>query len=519
MKSLHRRKDSQPARKTADIADGAGMLPLGYLWLIEHFELPALPLATKSYLLTGGMRRTFEIDGNRIEHYPPQYKPGARSVDQIAFALKHEDINLTVLYDVFVKMDTAEIISYIHEKPNGIYARRIWFFYEWLTGTTLSCPDLKKTARYIPALDSLRYFTVLGVPSVRHRILNNMPGTRAFCPLVRKTKVLEQWVMADLEQNSREVLKQYDPALIARAVNFLYNKETKSTFTIEKESVGKTRAERFTALLRHAHLQLLNTKESLIDLQGKIVDPRFAATDYRRTQSYVGESSWNGELIHYVCPKPSDVPELMDGLLQTWRILDTSHVHPVIIAATVAFGFVFIHPFEDGNGRLHRFLIHNILAQSGFAPQEVIFPVSAAMLRRPTDYDRILEQVARPINGVIEYKLDSIGKMSISGNTISHYRFIDMTDIATQLFVFINDTIETDLAEELNVLTRMDLAKRQIQDIVDMPDSMIYLFIKLVYQNAGHLSCGKRKIHFEMVSREDISDMENAVCEAFAIAR
>ena len=43
----------------------------------------------------------------------------------------------------------------------------------------------------------------------------------------------------------------------------------------------------------------------------------------------------------------------------------------------------FCTPFEDGNGRIHRFLIHNILARQGFTPEGVMFPISAPMLKNP----------------------------------------------------------------------------------------------------------------------------------------
>jgi len=34
----------------------------------------------------------------------------------------------------------------------------------------------------------------------------------------------------------------------------------------------------------------------------------------------------------------------------------------VIAAAILAFGLVYVHPFVDGNGRIHRYLIHHVLA-------------------------------------------------------------------------------------------------------------------------------------------------------------
>ena len=65
----------------------------------------------------------------------------------------------------------------------------------------------------------------------------------------------------------------------------------------------------------------------------------------------------------------------------------------MIAAAILAFGFVYIHPFEDGNGRIHRYLIHHVLAARGFNPPGVVFPVSAAILEQIDDYRRVLEEL------------------------------------------------------------------------------------------------------------------------------
>ncbi len=72
----------------------------------------------------------------------------------------------------------------------------------------------------------------------------------------------------------------------------------------------------------------------------------------------------------------------MEGLIASHERMGSGGVSAVIHAAAVAYGFVFLHPFEDGNGRIHRFLIHNILARHGFTPAGIIFPVSASMLKK-----------------------------------------------------------------------------------------------------------------------------------------
>ena len=93
--------------------------------------------------------------------------------------------------------------------------------------------------------------------------------------------------------------------------------------------------------------------------------------------------------------------------------MDEGGVPPVVHAAAIAYGFVFLHSFagidnsfEDGNGRIHRFLIHNILARRGFRPEGIMFPVSASMLKNRTDYDASLEAFSCPLMPLIDYSLD-----------------------------------------------------------------------------------------------------------------
>ena len=55
--------------------------------------------------------------------------------------------------------------------------------------------------------------------------------------------------------------------------------------------------------------------------------------------------------------RPDDLGPLLVGLLSTFGLLKEDGFDPVLTTAVLGFGFVFIHPFEDGNGRLHRFLV------------------------------------------------------------------------------------------------------------------------------------------------------------------
>jgi hypothetical protein len=90
-----------------------------------------------------------------------------------------------------------------------------------------------------------------------------------------------------------------------------------------------------------------------------------------------------------------------------------------------------------------------------------------------------------------------------------------MTPQAEALFRFIDQTIDTELAGELAFLANYDKAKAAIQEIVDMPDRQIDLFIRFCLQNNGRLAAGKRASHFDFLSDEEIIRMERSVLSAY----
>ena len=176
---------------------------------------------------------------------------------------------------------------------------------------------------------------------------------------------------------------------------------------------------------------------------------------------------------------------------------------------------VFLHPFEDGNGRIHRFLIHNILARRGFTPKGVMFPISASILKNPADYDASLEAFSRQLMPLVEYSLDNDGRITVYDETAIWYRYIDMTPQAEALFRFIDQTIDTELADELAFISNCDKTKKAIQEVVDMPDRQIDLFIRFCLQNNGRLSARKRTGNFDFLLNEEVGQMEKAVQSAF----
>ncbi|MCW3096963.1 MAG: Adenosine monophosphate-protein transferase [Chthonomonadaceae bacterium] len=484
-------------------------LPIGHLALHamigSHLPLPAV----RSYIIAGA-RRTHQESTFTEEYYTPQYAPEPTILGNLRFALRYEPIDLGILYEALIALGRDALTDWIRAEPTGAYSRRAWFFYEMLTGDILDLPAVQ-TGNYVDALNAKLHFVASPVNSPRQRVRNNLLGTSDLCPTVRRTRRLEAMIAMGLDQEARRLTAEYAPETLARAVSFLYTKETRSSFAIEGEAPSPVREERFLRALRSLASFDPTDKVALIELQGSIVEPRYAAQNYRDFQNFVGETTRRyGEYVHFIGPRPQDVPALMTGWMALTERMLHAPLDPVIAAAASAFAFVFIHPFEDGNGRMHRFLMHYALHRRNFTPPDLIFPISAAILRRRSLYDATLEAFSKPVLDATDWEFTDDQGVFVKNDTRNLYRFFDATQQAEYLYDRIAETIREDFKEELEFLSMFDAAFTAVRNVVEMPDRRAALLVRLCLQNGGRLSQNKRK-QFPELTDEEIVAMEAAL--------
>jgi hypothetical protein len=492
-------------------------MTVGLGGLIEELQLKVPLPATRSEIVSGA-RKTIATDGKILEQYPRNYAPKGL-FGNLRFALRYEPIALDVYKAIFQVIDLHQLEEWIRSEPTSIFVRRAWYLYELLMEKRLNVPDVIPSG-YIDLLDPKIHLTGPRRLVRRQRVNDNLLGSGSYSPLVRRTGTLTAYMEKKLAQEASAIVKSCDPAILARAVHYLFTKETKSSFAIEGEAPSKDRTERFVAALMKASSFDATSKDAFVQLQNAIVDPRYAQKSWRTTQNFVSQTLPDySEDVHFVCPKPEDVPGLMDSWMEMVRRLKVPEgVDPVVAATVAAFGFVFIHPFDDGNGRIHRFLVHHILSKLGFTPPGILFPVSAAMLRDRLAYDQVLEGFSGSIMPFIHYDLDLEHGMTVQNDTAHLYRYFDATAQTEYLYRCIEETVHHDLRDEIGFLAVFDAALSATLNIVDMPNRRASLLVRLILQNKGKLSKGKRDT-FSEISDQEIDRIEKSIWGAWQESR
>ena len=488
---------------------------VGYAAIINGLSLQ-LPIP-KPIALVCNQNKKYQTDEWQV--FPKSYSPydneQLSEIDalyrHLVFALKYEGVNLLFFKFLTKHYTINQLTELVNIKPTGQYSRKIWFLLEWITGIPLpEKEDLLKKS-YVPLLDDKLQYTIKGIKSSRHLIINNLTGTQDFCPLIRKTPKLEEYIAADLAHQKNTYFQSIHKDILQRASAFLLLKDSKASFSIEGESPKNLRAARWGQAIGQAGMNDLSKTELLRLQQVVIANTRFIDMGFRQKGGFVGEHDrTTGEPIpDYISSHWKDLDQLVDGLMATSKQLLGSETDAVIAAAIIAFGFVFIHPFEDGNGRIHRYLIHHMLAKKRFSQQGIIFPVSASILDHIDDYRKVLESYSHPLLDFIEWKETKDHNVEGLNETIDYYRYFDATKQAEFLYDCVLDTIERIIPDEINYLTYYDQFKRYLEDEFDMPDKLVALIVRFLEQNEGRLSKRARNKEFGALTNKEVVEIED----------
>lgn len=484
---------------------------VGYAAIIETLKLP-VPIPDIVVVISEKNKK-YELNGWKV--YTPKYKPEESLYKQLVFALKYEGVNLLVFKKLFEELSKKEILGLLNIEPKGLYSRKIWFLYEWLMNDILNIPDLTiKNA--VPLIDDKLQFAIEGISSPRHRIINNLPGTVDFCPLIFKTEKLNARIAANLSEQQKIFLKKVHKDVLQRASSFLLLKDSKASYTIEGENPPNGRAARWGKAIGQAGGKPLS-EEELNRLQQIVIENwRFIEMGFRKKGGFVGEHDRaTGEPIpEHISARWQDIDQLINGLLKTNKLLEQDF-DAVLAAAVVAFGFIFIHPFEDGNGRLHRYIIHHVLAKKKFTQQGVIFPVSASILDYIDDYRSVLESYSHSLLDYIKWKETPDHNVEVLNETIDLYRYYDATKQAEFLYDCAADTINRIIPEEVNYLIQYDEFKKYINNNFEMPDKLVATLVRFLQQNNGVLSKRAKEKEFNGLTEKEADNIEKTFNEIF----
>jgi hypothetical protein len=173
-----------------------------------------------------------------------------------------------------------------------------------------------------------------------------------------------------------------------------------------------------------------------------------------------------------------------------------------------AFAFVYIHPLADGNGRVHRFLINDILRRDQAIPEPIILPVSATISADAGErraYEQMLDTVSQPLmrnvrehirfkNAQTHYPDGVVSNFDFTGDTVARplWRYPHLTAHVLYLSKVIHRTVTEQMREESQYLRAHHRARAAIQEVVEMPDHQADRLLRSIEQNAGQLSNAMR---------------------------
>ena len=443
-------------------------------------------------------------------HVAPQ---GEDSLGHVLFALKHEGVNLQLLAQALPTLPAERLQAALHQTPNGQYIRIACFLWEGYTGQRLGeRPEI--AVGYVDVFDPAQYVTGPAQRDARWRVNFNGLGSLRYCVTVERTPAIEAAMASDILGRADAFVQSLGPAMLDRALAWAYLHETEDSYAIENEKPSEDKARAFVQLLHQAHEGRPLTEDYLAELQAStVINPLDRAVQFRTEQNWLRGPSRGSAGVTYVPPWPSLAVQLMDE----WMAFANSaplQIDAIVAASVACFGFVFIHPFMDGNGRLSRFLFHKALCTSGKLRKGVLLPVSVAMKRNEADYLAVLQGYSRQARERVQVTWVDEGEYLFEFKTDDAiFRYWDATACVEFGFRMAAQALDVELRRETQFLARYDRVVRAVDGRVDIRGSDLGTLVVIGLDNEGVISKKKRKRFADRVPQAHFDLIEAAVRE------
>jgi Fic family protein len=489
---------------------------IGFSWLLNHFNLN---VSLRNLSCISDKR----IASPRIQKglwtiFDAQFNIDERAFSHLEFSIKHEELDLLVLKYILKSFAKEELTQNIQSTPKLILNKKIWFYYEFLLNDKLELDDLP-IGRYDNLLDEKKYIVNKNpLKSQRHKINNNLLGTSKICPIITKTQKLEAYLHLNFSADVSNVMGKVSKSLVRRASSFLLLSDSRASFEIEGERATKNRIENWGKIINEAGKTPLSINE--IERLHAILleDSRFLKMGLRDDEVFLGDRDRdNFPIPEFIGARSEDLRALIEDWIELDSLLTHNQIDPILHAVIIAFSFVYIHPLEDGNGRIHRYLIHHVLAQRNFYPKGLIFPISSVILDEIEKYRDILVSHTLPLMSMIHWEATAFGNVKILNDTSDLYRFFNCTKSCEFIYYSVEKTIKETLPNELNYLNAFDKTYGAINEIIQMPDNKIKSLITFILQNSGKLSKKKKEKYYEKLTEQELLEIENIVEEYFKV--
>lgn len=486
---------------------------LGYEFLRTRFKTGAFRDGT--YVCVGSSRRIERYE--RHIEIPVRLAPAGDSIlEHLDFALRHEALQLQSVMLALKQVDYANMSEWVRTHPNSVNTRVLGFWWEVQHGKTL--PDVQVTTGYAPIFDPDKFVTTKGIKVPKWRLVFNGLGIFEYCPVVRRTEELEMLLKQNTLEAATEFTKELEPAMLERAVQWAYLSETNSSYAIEHEELPKSKADAFVKLLSHAHLPIDISEQYLCELQRIVVDRvPDQARAFRTTQNWLHNSGHGAQGVTYVPPPPRHVTSLMNHIMHMANQASKTDVDPILLGSIISFGFVHVHPFHDGNGRLSRFLFHKVVGDSDQLKDGLVLPISIAMKRNEKQYLAALQSFAGRTRDLWEIDWQSHEKIHFKFNGEPEiFQYWDATEAAIFGLSMAKEALDVDLRGETGYLHRMDALRRAVDKAVNLKNPDVASMVEQALRNNGVLSKKSWKYWLKKnVSEQTLMDAQVAIAEVY----